>query len=191
MTARPHTQGHTPQQSMQRDAAPDISAASLSFCPVPHRLFTHCGAVADVACSDDRCSTLRWPMQRAAMADAACCDGRCSVLHLAPRYEARGRGGHRPTPPGTKKARIWRNAPPWILAKHYIKNNFPRCPTALPLVLQRDSAAGASVSACATLSAQLGVDRVLLALRDSSYGTLVDTCAACNTIITNYVCHNL
>ena len=73
MTARPHTQGHTPQQSMQRDAAPDISAASLSFCPVPHRLFTHCGAVADVACSDDRCSTLRWPMQRAAMADAACC----------------------------------------------------------------------------------------------------------------------
>lgn len=53
MTARPHTQGHTPQQSMQRDAAPDISAASLSFCPVPHRLFTHCGAVADAACSDD------------------------------------------------------------------------------------------------------------------------------------------
>lgn len=110
MTARPHTQGHTPQQSMQRDAAPDISAASLSFCPVPHRLFTHCGAVADAACSD----------------------GRCSVLHPAPRHEARGRGGHRPTPPGTKKARIWRNAPPWILAKHYIKNNFPRCPTALP-----------------------------------------------------------
>ena len=169
MTARPHTQGHTPQQSMQRDAAPDISAASLSFCPAPHRLSTHCGAVAD----------------------AARCVGRCSVLHLAPRYEARGRGGHRPTPPGTKKARIWRNAPPWILANHYIKNQLSWLSYSPPLVLQRDSAAGASVSACATLSAHLGVDRVLLALRDSSYGTLVDTCAACNTIITNYVCHNL
>lgn len=169
MTARPHTQGHTPQQSMQRDAAPDISAASLSFCPVPHRLFTHCGAVADAACSD----------------------GRCSVLHPAPRHEAQRQGGRHPTPPGTEKARTRRNAPPWILAKHYIKNKLSSLSYSPPLVLQRDSAAGASVSACATLSAQLGVDRVLLALRDSSYGTLVDTCAACNTIITNYVCHNL
>lgn len=169
MTARPHTQGHTPQQSMQRDAAPDISAASLSFCPVPHRLFTHCGAVADAVCSD----------------------GRCSVLHLAPRHEAQRQGGRHPTPPGTEKARTQRNAPPWILAYHYIKTKFSWLSYSPPLVLQRDSAAGASVSACATLSAQLGVDRVLLALRDSSYGTLVDTCAACNTIITNYVCHNL
>lgn len=169
MTARPHTQGHTPQQSMQRDAAPDISAASLSFCPVPHRLFTHCGAVADAACSD----------------------GRCSVLHLAPRHEAQRQGGRHPTSPGTEKARTRRNAPPWILAYHYIKTKFSWLSYSPPLVLQRDSAAGTSVSACATLSAQLGVDRVLLALRDSSYGTLVDTCAACNTIITNYVCHNL
>lgn len=169
MTARPHTQGHTPQQSMQRDAAPDISAASLSFCPVPHRLFTHCGAVADAACSD----------------------GRCSVLHPAPRHEAQRQGGRVPTPLGTEKARTQRNAPPWILAYHYIKTKFSWLSYSPPLVLQRDSAAGASVSACATLSAQLGVDRVLLALRDSSYGTLVDTCAACNTIITNYVCHNL
>ena len=176
MTARPHTQGHTPQQSMQRDAAPDISAASLSFCPVPHRLFTHCGAVADAVCSDDRCSTLRWPMQRA----TSCAPPRSP--------EARRAASH---PTGYKKARIWRNAPPWILAKHYIKNKLSSLSYSPPLVLQRDSAAGASVSACATLSAQLGVDRVLLALRDSSYGTLVDTCAACNTIITNYVCHNL
>ena len=162
MTARPHTQGHTPQQSMQRDAAPDISAASLSFCPVPHRLFTHCGAVAD----------------------AACCI-------LRPATKPRGKEGgippHRvqkkPEPGGMHRHGFW---PASIL-----KTKFSWLSYSPPLVLQRDSAAGASVSACATLSAQLGVDRVLLALRDSSYGTLVDTCAACNTIITNYVCHNL
>ena len=176
MTARPHTQGHTPQQSMQRDAAPDISAASSPFAP------------SRTACSR---TAVRWPTQRAPMTDAARCDGRCSVLHLAPRHEAQRQGGRHPTPPGTEKARTQRNAPPWILAYHYIKTKFSWLSYSPSLVLQRDSAAGASVSACATLSAQLGVDRVLLALRDSSYGTLVDTCAACNTIITNYVCHNL
>lgn len=162
MTARPHTQGHTPQQSMQRDAAPDISAASLSFCPVPHRLFTHCGAVADAACCILRPAT-------------------------KPRGEEGGIPPHRvqkkPEPSGMHRHGFW---PASIL-----KTKFSWLSYSPPLVLQRDSAAGASVSACATLSAQLGVDRVLLALRDSSYGTLVDTCAACNTIITNYVCHNL
>ena len=61
----------------------------------------------------------------------------------------------------------------------------------LSLLLQRDSATGASICASTTLGALLRIDRILLALRDSSYGTFVDTCAACNTIITNYVCHNL
>lgn len=162
MTARPHTQGHTPQQSMQRDAAPDISAASLSFCPVPHRLFTHCGAVADAACCILRPAT-------------------------KPRGEEGASPPHwvqkKPEPSGMHRHGFW---PASIL-----KTKFSWLSYSPSLVLQRDSAAGASVSACATLSAQLGVDRVLLALRDSSYGTLVDTCAACNTIITNYVCHNL
>lgn len=177
MTARPHTQGHTPQQSMQRDAAPDISAASLSFCPVPHRLFTHCGAVADAACSDDRCSTLRWPTQRAvSCAPPRSPEARRAASHLTGVQK-------KPEPGGMHRHGFW---PASIL-----KTKFSWLSYSPSLVLQRDSAAGASVSACATLSAQLGVDRVLLALRDSSYGTLVDTCAACNTIITNYVCHNL
>lgn len=103
MTARPHTQGHTPQQSMQRDAAPDISAASLSFCPVPHRLFTHCGAVAD----------------------AACCI-------LRPATKPRGKEGgippHRvqkkPEPGEMHRHGFW----PTII----LKRSFPGCPTALP-----------------------------------------------------------
>ena len=57
--------------------------------------------------------------------------------------------------------------------------------------LQRDGTAGACVSACAALCALLGVDRILFAFGDSSYGTFVDTCAASNTIITNYVSHSL
>ena len=56
--------------------------------------------------------------------------------------------------------------------------------------LQRDGTAGACVSACAALCALLGVDRILFAFGDSSYGTFVDTCAASNTIITNYVSHD-
>ena len=123
-------------------------------------------------------------MQHAAMADAACC-----ILRPAtkPRGEEGGIPPHRvqkkPEPSGMHRHGFW---PASIL-----KTKFSWLSYSPPLVLQRDSAAGASVSACATLSAQLGVDRVLLALRDSSYGTLVDTCAACNTIITNYVCHDI
>ena len=66
-----------------------------------------------------------------------------------------------------------------------------KCLPRAALRLQRDCSAGANVSACAALRAHLGVDRVLLALGDSPHGTLVNTCAASNTIITNYVCHNL
>ena len=55
---------------------------------------------------------------------------------------------------------------------------------------QADSARGASVSASAALRALLGVNRILVALGDSSYGTLVNTCAACNTVVTNYVSHS-
>lgn len=118
MTARPHTQGHTPQQSMQRDAAPDISAASLSFCPVPHRLFTHCGAVANAACSDDRCSTLRWPMQRAASCAPIRSPGARRASPHPTGYKKKPESG------GMHHHGFW----PSII----LKTNFPRCPTALP-----------------------------------------------------------
>lgn len=56
--------------------------------------------------------------------------------------------------------------------------------------LQSDCARGACISTGTTLCALVGVDRVLLTLRDCTYGTLIDTCAASNTIIINYVSHN-
>ena len=57
--------------------------------------------------------------------------------------------------------------------------------------LEADGATGASVSAGATLGALVGVDAVDVALRDSANGTFVDTCAASNTIFTNYVSHSI
>jgi len=55
--------------------------------------------------------------------------------------------------------------------------------------LQRDSAAGTCVSASAAFGTLLRVDRVLFAFGDSSNGAFVNTCAASNTIVTNYVSH--
>lgn len=57
--------------------------------------------------------------------------------------------------------------------------------------LQRDGAGGTCVSASTTLGALVGIDRILLALRDSTNGAFVNTCAASNTIIANYVSHSL
>ena len=57
--------------------------------------------------------------------------------------------------------------------------------------LQRDGTTGACISASTTLGALFGVDRILVALRDCSNGTFVDTCAASNTIITNDVSQSL
>ena len=56
---------------------------------------------------------------------------------------------------------------------------------------QADSATGASISTGATLGALVGVDRIDVALRDSANGAFVDTCAASNTIFTNYVSHSI
>ena len=56
---------------------------------------------------------------------------------------------------------------------------------------QADGTAGASVSASATLGALVGVDAVDVALGDSANGAFVDTCAASNTIFTNYVSHSI
>lgn len=57
--------------------------------------------------------------------------------------------------------------------------------------LQRDGAGGTCVSASTTLGALIGIDRILLALRDGTHGAFVNTCAASNTIIANYVSHSL
>jgi len=59
------------------------------------------------------------------------------------------------------------------------------------LLLEADSAAGASVGTGAALGAFVGVDAVDVALRDSANGTFVDAGAACNAVITNYVSHSI
>jgi len=57
-------------------------------------------------------------------------------------------------------------------------------------LLQRDCSTGACVGASAALGALLGVNRILFAFGDCSNGTFVNTCAASNTIVTNYVSHD-
>ena len=52
-----------------------------------------------------------------------------------------------------------------------------------------DSLRGANISASATLSALLGVDRVLFTFRDCTNGAFVNTSTASDTIVTNYVSH--
>ena len=66
-----------------------------------------------------------------------------------------------------------------------------RSPCNLPCTdtLEADGAAGACVSAGATLGALVGVDAVDVALRDSANGTFVNASATGNTVVTNYVSH--
>lgn len=54
-----------------------------------------------------------------------------------------------------------------------------------------DSLRGASVSACAAIYAEIGVDYILgIAFRDSLRGALVNTGTALDTVVINYVSHN-
>ena len=55
-----------------KDALGDACACSFSCSCVMWRK-TRCGAMAGAACCDDRCSALRWPMQRAAPKEAWFC----------------------------------------------------------------------------------------------------------------------
>ena len=57
--------------------------------------------------------------------------------------------------------------------------------------LQRDSAGGTCISACAALCALVGVDRIDITLGNSANGAFVDTSAASNAIFTNLVSHSL
>ena len=58
------------------------------------------------------------------------------------------------------------------------------------LLCQADSLVGAYTCTCAALCAGIGVDRILVALRDSARRTLVNTGTACDAVVTNYVSHN-
>jgi hypothetical protein len=64
------------------------------------------------------------------------------------------------------------------------------CQSKHRLLRQADSLVGANRSASTALCALIGVDVVDFAFRDSAHGALVDACAASNTVISNYVCHN-
>jgi hypothetical protein len=54
-----------------------------------------------------------------------------------------------------------------------------------------DSFYGTHIRACTTVGAELRVNCVDVAFRDSFYRTFIDTCAASCTIIINYICHSI
>ena len=54
-----------------------------------------------------------------------------------------------------------------------------------------DSTAGARICAGAAGNADIGVDGVLFAFRDSAGGAFVDAGAASDAVVTNYVSHNV
>ena len=58
------------------------------------------------------------------------------------------------------------------------------------LLSEADSLIGANRGACAALCALIGIDVVDFAFRDCAYGALIDACTTCNTVVSNYVCHN-
>ena len=55
---------------------------------------------------------------------------------------------------------------------------------------QADSLRRTNTCASTALCAEIGIDRILLTLRNCLNGALTLTSTACDTIITNYVCHN-
>ena len=66
------------------------------------------------------------------------------------------------------------------------------CLLVLPAILAlfADGATGADIGTCATLGAHIGVNRILLALGDSSHRTFIDASTASDTIVTNNVSHS-
>ena len=59
-----------------------------------------------------------------------------------------------------------------------------------PPWLEGDSSAGASVRACATFSAHIGVDWITVAFGNCTHRAFVFTCTACDTIFRNFVSHD-
>ena len=58
------------------------------------------------------------------------------------------------------------------------------------LFARSDSARGTNICASAAVNTYVRVDRILFAFRDCASGAFVDTSAACNAIVANYVSHN-
>ena len=59
------------------------------------------------------------------------------------------------------------------------------------LLWKADCLRRTNISACTTFCAHIRIDRILFSFRDSANRALVDTCTACDTIVTNYVSHSL
>ncbi len=55
---------------------------------------------------------------------------------------------------------------------------------------QADSLVRTNACTCSALCAEIGVNRIDVALGDSLNGALANTCTASNAVFTNYVCHN-
>ena len=55
---------------------------------------------------------------------------------------------------------------------------------------QADSLVRTNACACSALCAEIGINRIDVALRDSLNGALANTCTASNAVFSNYVCHN-
>lgn len=58
------------------------------------------------------------------------------------------------------------------------------------LLWKADSLRRTNISTCAALSAHVRIDRILFSLWDCANRALVNTCTACDTIVTNYVSHS-
>lgn len=70
-----------------------------------------------------------------------------------------------------------------------------RCTTSVWLRYRRlsfrsNSSARAYVSACAAIDTYIGIDGVVLALRDCAHRAFVFTCTACNAVVGNFVSHS-
>ena len=53
-----------------------------------------------------------------------------------------------------------------------------------------DSLVGANAGASTAIDACIGIDVVDFAFRDSAYGALGQSCAACYAAVGNYICHS-
>ncbi len=90
------------------------------------------------------------------------------------QYQAHFKGGE------TKKS-----SPEELLPMFYVTKSI------YPYRLRKtDCLIRANICTSTTLCAHVWVDRILLALRDSSSWALINTCTASDTIVTNYVSHN-
>ena len=70
--------------------------------------------------------------------------------------------------------------------------NFKRSDHYLNRLFRLRSAYRTCISTCAAIKALVGIDHILaIAFADSFCRALLCTCAACYTIITNYICHNI